>query len=437
MSNKMSRFAKKSFSVVLAAAIGMSGLSFHVNAQTNVVTDPFIVVSLGDSYSSGEGIEAFYGQEKAIADKVVDQDWLAHRSRKGWPTLLQIPGLQGKMSDYKVGDTPASAACQWYFKASSGAESKHFNRETQEKIVRKKGVYNHKEHKEYLPKQLDIFSQISGTVDYVTLSIGGNDVGFADIITTCATGSTYLGSKKLEKQMDAIWASFDQTEMQIRQVYQDIQTAAGPQAAIVVAGYPKLLDKEGKGFLISKKEATIVNENVTKFNDRLEAIVNQCRSEGMNIYFVDVEAEFDKDGGHQAYSSNAWINSIDLLANAEDLDDRLIASAYSIHPNEQGAQAYARCMNSALQTIENDRQVAMLAAENELMSLDAFLMEENDTLLENVLMAVDAETETDKINDLIDEEAAQINEEVLEEAEETAVNVIEETTVSAGDALAE
>ena len=39
-----------------------------------------IMVSLGDSYSSGEGIEPFYGQNDAVSQKVQNQDWLAHRS---------------------------------------------------------------------------------------------------------------------------------------------------------------------------------------------------------------------------------------------------------------------------------------------------------------------------------------------------------------------
>ncbi|MGN0394945.1 MAG: carboxypeptidase regulatory-like domain-containing protein, partial [Coprococcus sp.] len=202
-------------------------------------------------------------------------------------------------------------------------------------------------------------------VDYVTLTVGGNDVGFADIITTCATGSTYLhfGSDelKLQKEMDELWDNFDTTRANIKQVYKDIKDAAGSQAEIIVAGYPKLLDKEGKGFLISKEEATIVNNNVTKFNDEIEAIVNECREEGMNIHFVDVEEEFDKDGGHQAYSSDAWINKIILGNQNEDLDYKCVASAYSVHPNEEGAKAYARCVNAKIAEIENNKQTGTLS----------------------------------------------------------------------------
>lgn len=72
-----------------------------------------IVVSLGDSYSSGEGIEPFYGQDKPISERVKDQDWLAHRSENSWPGRLEFP--QGVLSDETNKDI------YWFFRATSGA----------------------------------------------------------------------------------------------------------------------------------------------------------------------------------------------------------------------------------------------------------------------------------------------------------------------------
>jgi len=63
--------------------------------------DEVIVVSLGDSYSAGEGIEPFYGQGLAVKEKVTNKDWLAHRSEKSWPGQLTVPGLEGTLSDHK------------------------------------------------------------------------------------------------------------------------------------------------------------------------------------------------------------------------------------------------------------------------------------------------------------------------------------------------
>ena len=355
----MKRFVSKA----IVSALLLSVLPI---GSTSAADDPMIVVSLGDSYSSGEGIPAFYGQDQAWEKKIYDEDWLAHRSTKSWPGLLEIPEVSGKMRDYNVKETNSSE-CKWYFGAVSGAETKHFSKEKQRKDTYKRiSLFKTLKTTYYLPKQLDVFNKVDGDVDYVTLTVGGNDVGFADIITTCATGSTYLhfgsGKLKLEKQMDSIWAEFDTTRSNIKDVYTGIQSSAGSQANIIVAGYPKLLDKTGKGTLISEKEATIVNENVTKFNNSIKSIVDECKDQGMNIYFVNVEKEFDKDGGHQAYSDNAWINKIILTKQSEDLEQNGIASAYSIHPNEEGAKAYARCVNAMIKEIENNksRSAAMM-----------------------------------------------------------------------------
>ena len=350
---------KRFVSAALACAMLGSVLPFGASAAGS--SDPVIVVSLGDSYSSGEGIPAFYGQDKAWEKRVYDEDWLAHRSTKSWPGQLVFSGVSGIAKNYNVKETN-SAACKWYFGAASGAETRHISKQTQQKKTYKRlSLFKTMETTYQLPKQLDLFQKVSGDVDYVTLTIGGNDVKFADIITTCATGSTYLhfgsGKLKLEKEIDSIWEQFGTTRANIKGVYKDIRNAAGAQADIIVAGYPKLLDKEGKGVLISEKEATIVNQNVTKFNNHLAAIVNECKTEGMKIHFVDVEAEFDKDGGHQAYSDDAWINKIILTKQDQDLEQNGIASAYSVHPNEKGAKAYARCVNAKIKEIENSKTV--------------------------------------------------------------------------------
>ena len=58
-----------------------------------------VMVSIGDSYSSGEGIEPFYGQSKPAYEKVADQDWLAHRSEKSWSGRLTLNGVNGTMAE--------------------------------------------------------------------------------------------------------------------------------------------------------------------------------------------------------------------------------------------------------------------------------------------------------------------------------------------------
>ncbi len=352
----------------LLLALGLLLPEFSMDAVA--YGDPMIVVSLGDSYSSGEGIEPFYGQDKPWDERVRDLDWLAHRSQLSWPGQIQIPGYSGSMKDYR--QTEASTAdCQWYFAASSGAVSSNVYLTTQNKEAHKMiqqtypgmlgnfmvTYYNSVD----LPKQIEIFDKIEGGVDYVTMSIGGNDVGFADIITTCVTGSTYLGSEKLSDQMEALWADIEFTKLGLKNAYEAIEMKAGPQAAIIIAGYPKLLEKEGKGWAISREEATTVNKNVTLFNNTISDLIAQCRADGMNIHFVSVEDAFDANGGHQAYSDDPWINEVILGTKSQDLKTVAVSSAYSIHPNARGAQAYAECVNAKIAEIENAKKTGTLS----------------------------------------------------------------------------
>ena len=400
-------FMKKLLSKAIASALLLSVMTVSGVAASS---DPVVVVSLGDSYSSGEGLPEFYGQEKAWENKIYDEDWLAHRSRKSWPGMLEISGISGTLKDYNVKESDSSV-CKWYFGAVSGAETVHFSKENQRKDTYKRySLFKTLKTTSYLPKQMEIFNNINDEVDYVTLTVGGNDVGFVDLVTTCAVGSTYLhfgnDKLKLEKQIDSKWAEFNRIRANIKQVYTDIQSAAGSQANIIVAGYPKLLDKEGKGFLISEKEATIMNENVTRFNNSLLDIVNECRGQGMNIHFVDVEAEFDKDGGHQAYSDDAWINGIILFSESEDLDQSTIASAYSIHPNEEGVKAYARCVNAKIREIENNKN----RRSNTLMksSVSSDVIESEEAMAAEVYDIEDTTAVTEPVN-VEDEEAAYLD----------------------------
>ena len=361
MSSGMRNCLMKKIAVMFSCFV-LSFCLLGMKAAASGNVDPVIVVSLGDSYSSGEGIEPFFGQEKEWEEKKSDKDWLAHRSMLSWPSQLVIPGIEGKMADYRSTDLTGDSPCKWYFVASSGAVAQDITSQQQRKMTRTyAGWLCWKVAHVSMPRQITVFDSIEGDVDYVTMTIGGNDVDFAKIITTCVTKSTYLGSKTLEKKLEELWDNFDTTESKIKKVYTDVQSAAGPQAEIIVAGYPKLLEKTGKGFFISKDEAEKVNSNVTMFNQRLNELVAQCANEGLNIHFVDVEAEFDKDGGHQAYCNDPWINEIMLTAQDQDIDCLCIGSAYSIHPNKKGAEAYARCVNAKIQEIENSKRKGTLS----------------------------------------------------------------------------
>ena len=313
-----------------------------------------IIVSLGDSYASGEGIEEFYGQDLDLKDKVRNDDWLAHRSTKSWSGQLKLDGVKGTMKDNR--------GTNWFFVAASGAETKHLNGSFY-KVYCKNGLFESYIDYKYLDPQLNVFSELRNKgleAEYVTVSLGGNDAKFAEVISDAASSSLTFNPSALAEKLNTVWADFYKDggiRDNLYNAYKDIEEAAGKQAKIIVVGYPKLLNKDGKGLPFSKDAATMVNDSVYRFNREIETLVNQCKAEGMKICFVSVEEAFD---GKEAYSKNAYINKIDLVSNSEDLVDfnpfitDSYFSSYSVHPNAEGAKAYAKCVQAKIDSIEKD-----------------------------------------------------------------------------------
>ena len=348
----MKNFKKRFMLLALAFVLAFSGILIQRPESVKAAdsTGKRIVVSLGDSYASGEGIEPFFGQDKASKKKVEDEDWLAHRSQKAWSGMLTVDGQKMVKDD------------NWFFVAASGAETTDLYN-GQGKAYNYDGLKGSKT----LTPQFDVFDVVEakygkGVIDLVTISIGGNDVDFTGIMTTALTNP-----KVLESKMEEVWTQFSSEHEKngkkvpairdsIKQVYKDIEAKAGKQAAIIVAGYPRLFNANGftinMGIKIdvSAETTSVVNNMADKLNEEIEKIVNECRSEGMNISFVSVTDAFS---GHEAYTDNPYINEVSISPTNEDLtpNSMLSPSAYSLHPNENGAKAYAKAVQKKVDSV--------------------------------------------------------------------------------------
>lgn len=342
---------------VLLFLVVMPAMSVKASAETSEKGSR-IIVSLGDSYSSGEGIEDFYDQHKSTSEKVQSQDWLAHRSEKSWGGLLKLDGVKGTMADNRCKDYRENCAGNWFFVASSGATTWHLNNPQQKKYD-KDGIKGSRE----IYKQLEVFEYLKRdgkNAEYITLTLGGNDVYFKEVVIEAALPHPF-NPGALNQKLTKIWDEFyngKDGELSIRekikQAYTDIHNAAGEQAKIIVAGYPKLLEPSGSGGIFSENEATLINDSVSRFNKEIHAIVNSCKTIGMKICFVSVEEKFE-GGAVGASKGKELINGI-KLTQSEDLEDGKLPpiSNYSFHPNDKGAQVYANCVQDKIDEIEKD-----------------------------------------------------------------------------------
>ena len=346
-----------------------------------------IIVSLGDSYSSGEGIPPFYGQydvngmDVPFNKKVQDDDWLAHRSMYAWSGMLNLPGVDGTMAENK--------GTHWYFAAVSGAETKNIqyldknDRDRAQKLLSKDKLtaeeeeelegygYQKKEYSgdgvtgvRWLEPQLNIFDKLGDKkADYVTITIGGNDLGFVDIIAEVVLGVNYFDKSKLwSKVNNALKEISDdgKTTKALKEAFLRVTKIAGSSATVIVVGYPLLFEYSGKGDVVSILEALKIDMAVFEFDKALEKMVNECDSkysDDAKLEYVSVINAFEN---HEAYSDDSYINPVILSKQEEDIyEEKIIkgemASAYSMHPNLYGSMAYADCVQSAIDSIEGKR----------------------------------------------------------------------------------
>ena len=328
---------------------------------------PLVVVSIGDSYSSGEGLEEFEKEVAPDGDTAEAERIIAHRSLQSWPGQLIFTDASGATVQLKdcycpqaLDDTPGQNAPQtltgrerrgvyWYSAAASGATTRQLNT-SHPRLLDKFYL---------LPPQSNIFQKLPAKPDYVTVTFGGNDANFSEVVAACIAlpkGNT------LEKLLDDIWEEFyDGTRLQgsiqtrLRDLYTQVCATAGPQASVIVAGYPPLLS--AGGLLISSKEAKLVNDSIREFNRQIELLVTSCREEdGMNIYYVSVEEEF---AGHEAYTSDPYLFPVVFngdIDSFKDLTQKGLVHYRSMHPNEKGVAAYARCVQKKIDELEQAKK---------------------------------------------------------------------------------
>ena len=357
-----------------------------------------VIVSMGDSFSAGEGIEPFYGSRYSDGDELAD--WLARRSIDSWPGQLRLPTV-GEMRDYKDGK---GEDAQWHFVAASGAVVWHIQNKYERKYLTGTSMDDLKAKWVDLEEQIKVFEKLNVeddksvyriVPDYVTLTMGGNDLGFVPIVTEALILPSYNNPAFIfcaladaTNKLDKYTLNDDkEKEPSVREklieAYHDIYNGASNgdhYPWLLVAGYPHLLndglDKSGKSvgdtltnvFIYDPIEAILINNRIDYFNKAIEDICNTLHDAGMQIKYVDVTKEFE---GHEAYTKDPWINGIDLFTDEETLDPRPLVlfekgwgpnvNGKSMHPTAVGAyKGYRKCVQEAIDELEGRRTTKLL-----------------------------------------------------------------------------
>ncbi len=248
------RFVRIVFSAALAAA---AALLTVVPAQAQAADN---YVALGDSYSSGTGTGSYYSDSGSCK-----------RSQYAYPAL------------WAASHAPAS----FKFVACSGS--------------RTGDVINNQ------------LGALSASTTLVTISIGGNDAGFTDVITTCTFGTDQTCTNRVNQAK--AFASGTLPGL-LDNVYGQIRDRA-PSATVVVLGYPRLYKVPGScsaGMSDTKRAA------INSAADALHTVISG-RAAAKSFSYRDLRGAF---AGHEICSGDWWLNSLSW------------PTVESYHPNRNG-----------------------------------------------------------------------------------------------------
>jgi lysophospholipase L1-like esterase len=185
------------------------------------------------------------------------------------------------------------------------------------------------------------YDALDDDTSLVTISIGGNDLGFADVVKDCiingAGGVGFIDSCQ-EKHDQRIEDKLPELAQQLLEQYQEIRRRA-PNARIVIVGYPQLfVDNPSDDYhdLLYKEDQVWMNQKAAELNAMLREVARQA-----GVEFVDPTEAFH---GHEIGSDDPWINDLDLGGPGFS-----IADPSSFHPNAAGHQALADLVQQQLE----------------------------------------------------------------------------------------
>lgn len=140
---------------------------------------------------------------------------------------------------------------------------------------------------------------LTASTTLVTISIGGNDAGFVDVITTCTLGSDSTCVNRVNQAK-----TFAQTQLpaKLDSVYTAIRQRS-PSARVVVLGYPRFYKVPGSCSVgLSDTKRAAINSGA----DTL-AQVTQGRVAAAGFTWVDMRGPWT---GHEICSGDLWLNSL-------------------------------------------------------------------------------------------------------------------------------
>jgi lysophospholipase L1-like esterase len=166
---------------------------------------------------------------------------------------------------------------------------------------------------------------LSSTTNWITMTIGGNDVGFGNLVLSCTLGDCTSQIASTNSQItNNLPGLLDTTYGQIK--------AKASSARVIILGYARAFGNTlcSAATGISSSEATQLNGVA----DNLDAVI-KSRATAAGFTYQDATTPFT---GHDVCSSTAWLNGYKLFTPSE-----------SYHPNKAGhSSGYAPLVRAVM-----------------------------------------------------------------------------------------
>ena len=173
-------------------------------------------------------------------------------------------------------------------------------------------------------------SSLSSSTTLVSVTTGGNDVGFSNIMETCILDSTSTCESAV-----ASAESYAENTLpgSLNTLLSDIHSKA-PNAKIIVLDYPVFYDTSVSICIgLSGADHTAIDNGI----NILDGVI-QTAAANNNATFADVRSAFS---GHELCDGNDWLHSLNIL----DIDE-------SYHPTADGqADAYLPVFSAAAASV--------------------------------------------------------------------------------------
>lgn len=282
-------------------------------------------VALGDSYSSGEGADDYL---EGTNDDDATKKWIDdHSGGWLWPGEPHNNICRRSANAYSAGVYESfDFEGKYIFGACSGAISDDYYAD------------NHDDNDDEGPQR----DHITDDTSLITMSMGGNDFGFSDVVGSCVVG----GSCATDEHAAEVDANIDAKIPKLVQLYKDLAADAPSGARILIIGYPQLFpDPEditnGSDSFIGENEQAWLNERGVHANAAIQEAIRQ--SGATNIEFVDVSSALE---GHEIGTDDPWIHDLDLGVDGGDWTKPV--SRNSFHPTADGQAAIAQLVEQQI-----------------------------------------------------------------------------------------